>query len=112
VRYAVCSAAILVLGSSVLQGCAKEHGMYEGSQISAVIALALFYGFSFACLLGSLFRGWGYTSVLAGVFVLVCCSVILLMTPYLWLSIVLFVLGGVLAYLCLSRLRRAGSPPN
>jgi len=112
VRSTACAVFILVLGSSVLQGCGKEHGMYEGSQISAIIALTLFYGFSFVCLLGSLLRGWGYAFVLAGVFALICCCIMLAMTPYFWLGIVFLVLGGLLAYMCLKKLRRAGSPSN
>ncbi|MBN2209751.1 MAG: hypothetical protein JW759_10715 [Candidatus Coatesbacteria bacterium] len=87
-------------------GCGREHGMYEGSQISATIWLAAFYVFSFACILGSLLKNWGMPPLLAGVFVLICCAVMLSMTPYMWLGLVLLIVGLVLAFLAFRRSRR------
>ncbi len=82
--------------------------MYEGSQISATIMLSAFYVFSFVCIVGSLLRRWGMAPLLAGSFVLVCCTVMLLMTPYLWLGIVLLVAGLIAGYLAFRRLRQEG----
>ena len=87
-------------------GCGREHGMYEGSQISATIWIAAFYAFSFTCILGSLLRDWGRAPLIAGLFVLICCAVMLSMTPYLWLGIALLVAGLVLGFLWFRRSRR------
>ncbi len=89
-------------------GCGGEHGMYEGSQISATIMLSAFYVFSFVCILGSLLKRWGMAPLLAGVFVLVCCTIMLWMTPYLWLGVVLLIVGLIAGYLAFRRLRREG----
>jgi len=82
--------------------------MYEGSQISATIVLFAFYVFSFVCIVGSLLMRWGVAPLLAGVFVLVCCTTMLCMTPYLWLGIVLLIMGSIVGYLSFRRLRREG----
>ena len=82
--------------------------MYEGSQISATIMLSAFYVFSFVCTVGSLLKRWGMAPLLAGVFVLVCCTIMLCMTPYLWLGVVLLIVGLIAGYLAFRRLRREG----
>jgi len=89
-------------------GCGREHGMYEGSQISATIVLFALYVFSFVCIVGSLIRRWGMAVLLAGVFVLVCCTIMLCMTPYLWLGIVLLIVGLLVGYLAFRRSRLEG----
>ncbi|MBN1592086.1 MAG: hypothetical protein JW941_02410 [Candidatus Coatesbacteria bacterium] len=79
--------------------------MYEGSQISSSIMLFVLYAFSFVCILGSLLKRWGMPFLFAGTFVLVCCTVMLLMTPYLWLGMVLLAAGLVASYFAYSRNR-------
>jgi len=90
-------------------GCNKEQGMYEGSQISATIMLFALYAFSFVCIVGSLLRRWGMRPLLAGVFVLVCCTIMLLMTPYLWLGVILLIVGLIPGYIVFRRLRGQGA---
>ncbi|MBN2208482.1 MAG: hypothetical protein JW759_04225 [Candidatus Coatesbacteria bacterium] len=91
-------------------GCSKEHGMYEGSQISATIMLLALYAFSFVCIVGSLLRLWGMRPLLAGAFVLACCTIMLLMTPYLWLGAILLIVGLITGYMAFRRLR--GQSPS
>jgi len=92
----------------LLIGCGKEQGMYEGSEVSATITVFAFYLFSFVCIVGSLVRSWGFSPLLAGVFVLLCCTVMLLMTPYLWFGLVALVVGLFLGYIAFRRLRSKG----
>ena len=99
-------AACGLLGGSL--GCGMEQGMYEGSQISAIIMLSALYVFSLVCILGSLLKRWSMAPLFAGLFVLICCTVILLMTPYLWLGIVLLIAGLIAGYLAFRGLRREG----
>ena len=96
----------------LLSGCSREHGMYEGSQVSAVIMVFALYVFSSVCIVGSLLRRWGFAPLLAGVFVLVCCTVMLLMTPYLWFGLVILVVGLIVGYVALRRLRSKGKDLN
>lgn len=96
----------------LLVGCGKEHGMYEGSQVSATIMVFALYLFSFVCIVGSLSRRWGFAPLLAGVFVLVCCTVMLLMTPYLWFGFVFLLVGLVLGYVAFQRLRSKSKDLN
>ena len=93
-------------------GCNKEQGMYEGSQISATIMLFALYAFSFVCIVGSLLRRWGMRPLLAGVFVLVCCTITLLMTPYLWFGIVLLMVGLITGYIAFRRLHGKSRSPS
>ena len=86
--------------------------MYEGSQISATIMLFAFYAFSFVCIVGSLLRRWGMRPLLAGVFVLVCCTMMLLMTPYLWLGVILLMVGLIAGYIAFRRLREKSASPS
>ena len=86
-------------------GCSREQGMYEGSQISATIMVLALYAFLFVCIVGSLLRRWGMRPLLAGVFVLVCCTIMLLMTPYLWLGVILLMVGLIAGYIAFRRLR-------
>jgi len=106
-RALLASATILLLF-----GCGKEHGMYEGSQVSATIMVFALYLFSFVCIVGSLWRRWGFAPLLAGVFVLVCCTAMLLMTPYLWFGLVILVVGLFVGYVAFQRLHSKGKDLN
>jgi len=86
--------------------------MYVGSQISATIMLLALYAFSFVCIVGSLLRRWGAAPLLAGVFVLVCCTIMLFMTPYLWFGIVLLIVGLIAGYIAFRRLRGKSRSPS
>ena len=101
---------LLVALTAVACGCAEEHGMYQGSQISATVALVAFVIFAFICLLGTALRGWGIGPLLAGCFVLVCVGVMLSMTPYFGLGIGLVVAGLGVAFAGWKRLKSHPQP--
>ena len=83
--------------------------MYQGSQTAAIFWLVVFYVFAYGCLVGSFVKTTGLGPVIAAIFVLTCCMVMLLMTPFAWLGVLLLAIGIALAILVLRKVWQTGS---